>query len=125
MTTVPALLLTRTVATVEPRLYAWCVEVPGNVGTQRQTLDVPTCFVPFRAWIVRLWHENPIALTRDATTLSERFVVRTIPVIYRGIGMPAAWSVRHAGCTPAWRREWVRIAGCCIRSCHGTGRYSC
>lgn len=104
-----ALLLSRKVATVEQRLYEWCIEAPRKAGTQRQTLDVTTCFVPFLAWIVRLWHGNQIALTLDATTLSDRFVVLTISVVYRGIGIPVAWTVLHAGRKQAWRREWLRM----------------
>jgi hypothetical protein len=76
-----ALLLSRKVATVEQRLYEWCVEAPRKAGTQRQARDVTTWFVPFRAWIVRLWRGNQLALTLDATTLRDGCVVLTISVV--------------------------------------------
>ncbi len=105
--TVLALLLTRTVATVEQRLDEWCVEAPRKAGAQRQALAVTTWFVPFLAWIVRVWHGNHIALTIDATTLRDRFVARTIAVVSRGMGIPVAWTVLHAGRNQAWRCAWL------------------
>lgn len=104
-----ALLRTQKVATIEQRLYEWCVEAPRKAGTQRQTLDVTTCFAPFLAWIVRVWHGKQIALALDATTLHDRFVVLTISVVYRGTGIPVAWTVLPAGQSRSWRREWLRM----------------
>lgn len=104
-----ALLLGRKVATVEQRLYEWCIEAPRKAGTQRQSLAVTTCFVPFLAWIIRLWQGTQLALTLDATTLNDRFVVLSVSVVYRGIGIPVAWTVLRAGRKQAWRREWLRM----------------
>ena len=104
-----ALLLGRKVTTVEQRLYEWCIEAAHKAGQQRQTLDVTTCFAPLLAWIVRLWHGTQIALTLDATTLSDRFVVLSISVVYRSVGIPVAWTVLVAGHKQAWRREWLQM----------------
>jgi hypothetical protein len=48
-------------------------------------------------------------LTLDATTLRDYFVVLTISVVYRGIGIPVAWTMLLAGRKQAWRREWLRM----------------
>jgi hypothetical protein len=104
-----ALLLHCKVANVEQRLYEWCLDAKDKAGTKRQTVEVTTCFVPLLRWIVRMWTGTQIALTADATTLSDRFVILTISVVYRGIGMPVAWTILPAGQKRAWRREWLRM----------------
>jgi hypothetical protein len=66
---------------------------------------VTTCFVPLLRWIVSLWHGTQLALTLDASLLSDRFVVLAISVVYRGIGLPVAWTILPAGKKHAWQRE--------------------
>jgi hypothetical protein len=104
-----ALLLDQKPANIEPRLYEWCLDAQEKAGTQRQSLEVTTCFVPLLRWIVSLWHGKQLALTLDATPLSDRFVVLIISVVYRGIGIPVAWTILPAGKKKAWRREWLRM----------------
>src|SRR5918912_1512287 len=77
-----ALLLQQRAGTVEQRLREWCYAAADKRGTQRQTLEVTTCFVPLLRWIVRLWTGTALALAIDATTLSDRFVVLTASVVY-------------------------------------------
>ena len=45
----------------------------------------------------------------DATSLGARFVVLTLCVVYRGCGIPVAWTVLPANQPRAWRREWLRL----------------
>lgn len=104
-----ALLLDRKTASVEQRLYEWCIESEHKAGTHRRALDVTSCFVPLLRWIVQIWSSNQLALTLDATTLSDRFVVLVVSVVYRGIGIPVAWTVLPAAQKRAWRREWLRL----------------
>jgi len=104
-----ALLLNCKVATVEQRLYEWCIESEHKAGPRRKTLDVTSCFVPLLCWIVQLWSGSQLALTLDATSLSDRFVVLVVSVVYRGIGIPVAWTLLPAGKKRAWRREWLRL----------------
>ena len=104
-----ALVLSLKVANLEQRLYEWCLDTPDKAGRQRQELDVTSCFVPLLRWIVRLWHGTSLALTVDATTLSDRFVVLVVSVVYRGIGIPVAWTILPAGRKHAWRCEWLRL----------------
>ena len=104
-----ALLMGQKVATVEQRLYEWCCDPSHKAGAKRQPLDVTTCFVPLLRWIVTLWTGTHLALALDATTLGARFVVLTLSVVYRGCGIPVAWTVLPANQPGAWRREWLRL----------------
>lgn len=104
-----ALLLGQPVANLEQRLYEWCLDAKDKAGRKRTDLEVTTCFVPLLAWIVRLWTTTQIALTIDATSLSDQFVVLAICVVYRGCAIPVAWTILPAGQKRAWRREWLRM----------------
>jgi hypothetical protein len=104
-----ALLLNQKVANVEQRLYEWCLDAPDKAGRKRTALEVTSCFVALLGWIVRLWAGTQIALTLDATSLGDRFVVLAICVVYRGCAIPVAWTILPAQKKPAWRREWLRM----------------
>lgn len=104
-----ALLLGHKLANLEQRLYEWCLEAKDKAGLKRTALDVTTCFVPLLCWIVQLWSAKQIALTLDATSLGERFVVLAVCVVYRGCGIPVAWTILPAGKKRAWRREWLQM----------------
>ena len=104
-----ALLLEQKVANIEQRLYEWCLDAPDKAGTKRQALDVTTCCVPLLRWIVRLWAGTQLALTVDASSLGDRFVVLAVSVVYRGCAIPVAWTILPAGQKGAWRREWLRL----------------
>lgn len=104
-----ALLLQLKVDNVEQRLYEWCLEAKDKAGTQRQSVDVVACQLALLRWLVRLWSGTQLALTIDATSLGARFVVLTVSVVYRGIGIPVAWTILPAGRKGAWRREWLRM----------------
>src|SRR6266542_1445064 len=45
----------------------------------------------------------------DANSLGDRFVVLAVCVVYRGCGIPVAWTILPAGKKRAWRREWLRM----------------
>lgn len=104
-----ALLLKEKVANIEQRLYEWCLDAQDKAGRKRSHLEVTSCFVPLLSWIVRLWTGEQLALTLDATSLSDRFVVLALCVVYRGCAIPVAWTVLPAGHKRAWRREWLRL----------------
>lgn len=104
-----ALLLHQKVANVEQRLYEWCLEAHDKAGRKRTALEVTTCFVPLLGWIVSLWAGTQIALTLDATSLGDRFVVLAICVVYRGCAIPVAWTILPAQKKRAWRKEWLRM----------------
>ncbi len=104
-----AMLLGQKVGTVEQRLREWCYNVSDKRGQKRQALDVTTCFVPLLKWIISLWSGTAIALVLDATTLGDRFVVLTISVVYRGVGIPVAWTILAGQQKGAWRGHWLRM----------------
>lgn len=95
--------------TVERRLREWCYDASDKRGQQRQDLEVSTCFAPLLAWIVSLWRTSRIALAMDATQLSDRFVVLTVSVVYRGCAIPVAWHVCRAHQKGSWRPHWLRL----------------
>ena len=95
--------------TVRQRLREWCYETQAKRGKKRQEVHVETCFAPVLAWVLSWWTGTQLALALDATTLSDRFVVLAISVVYRGCAIPVAWVVLEAGKKQAWRREWLRM----------------
>lgn len=95
--------------TVERRLREWCYDAADKRGKQRRELEVSTCFAPLLAWIVSLWRTNRMALALDATQLSDRFVVLSVSVLYRGIGIPVAWHICPAHEKESWRPHWLRM----------------
>lgn len=101
------LLLGVKVANLEQRLYEWCLDAPDKAGTKRTAVEVTDCFMPLLAWIVRLWSGTQLALTIDASSLSDRFVVLAICVVYRGNAIPVAWTILPAGQKGAWRGAWL------------------
>lgn len=104
-----AMLLQKKANTLEQRLREWCYDVKHKRGTQRQELEVSTCFVPLVQWIVSLWTTTAIALVLDATSLGERFVVLTLSVVVRGCAIPVAWTVLVGQQKRAWRPHWLRM----------------
>src|SRR2546422_4498154 len=61
-------------ASVRNRLRAWYLPADLKSGSQRQELQVTTCFAPLLRWLCRDWPEPRLALALDASTLDERFV---------------------------------------------------
>lgn len=104
-----ALLTGQKGANLEQRLYEWALNAKDKAGTKRTELHVETSFVPLLQWIVRLWSTTNLALTIDASSLSDRFVVLAVCVVYRGCAIPVAWTILPAGKQHAWRREWLRM----------------
>jgi hypothetical protein len=104
-----SLLLDQKLATIEQRLYDWCLDAQDKHGGKRQDLDVSRCFAPLLSWLVRLWSTNHLALTIDASSLGDRFVVLAVSVVYRGCAIPVAWTILPANQKRAWRREWLRM----------------
>src|SRR5262245_2279923 len=104
-----ALLLQVKSANLEQRLYEWCLEATDKAGRKRTALNLSACFAPLLAWIVRLWTSQQIALSVDATNLTDRLVVLAVCVVFRGCAIPVAWTILEATQQQAWRREWLRM----------------
>ena len=114
ITTVAALLAdltTTSLSTMRQRLREWCYDAPDKKGEHRQDVDVTLCFAPWVCWIVSLWpQEEPrLALGMDATTLSDRFTVLCISVLYRGCAIPVAWKLMRGGEKGSWEPYWKTL----------------
>jgi hypothetical protein len=95
--------------TIRQRLREWYYEAPAKQGTQRQALQVETCFAPLLGWIVSWWQGTQLAVALAATTLGACFVVLAISVVYRGCAIPVAWVILPANQKHPWRGEWLRL----------------
>jgi len=104
-----ALLVGHKASTVAQRLREWCDPIERKRGSKRQALDGSTCFAPLLAWLLRLWPTTTLALAVDATTLSQRFVVLAISVVYRGCAIPVASTILPHYQRGQWRLHWLRM----------------
>ena len=50
-----------------------------------------------------------LALGMDATTLSDRFTVLAISVLYRGCAIPVAWKIVRSHEKGAWEPYWKEL----------------
>jgi len=105
------LLMRQKAGTVQQRLREWCYDEEDKQGSHRQQLQVECCFAPLLRWVVSLWQGTALALVLDATTLGDRLVVLSISVVYRGCGLPVAWTVLPAQQKGAWRGHWLNLLG--------------
>lgn len=58
-----------------------------------------------------MWPEDEkrLALAADASTLSDRFTVLVISVVYRGCGIPIAWKIVEATKPGSWKPHWQEL----------------
>lgn len=100
------------------RLREWCYNAPDKKGKQREEVHVVTCFAPLLCWILTWWApgEHRLALAMDASTLSDRFTVLAISVLYRGCAIPVAWAIVKAGQPGQWKPDWLALFDCLIGS---------
>jgi len=96
-------------STVRERLRDLYREGVAKAGAQRPPLDLGTCWAPWLSWIVKAWRSQQRALTLDATTLGNRFVVLAVSVRYRGSAGPVAWKFSRAAEKHAWPPEWQEL----------------
>src|SRR2546421_1069738 len=114
ITSVAALLadlLGTSLSTLRQQLREWCYDAQDKKGEHRQEVDVTLCFAPLVCWIVSLWpaSECRLALAMDATTLSDRFTVLSISVVYRGCAIPVAWKMLRGGEKGSWKPYWKAL----------------
>jgi hypothetical protein len=104
-------LLTSSVSTLRQQLREWCYDAKDKKGEHRQEVDVRLCFGPLLAWILSWWPKTEcrLALGMDATTLTDRFTVLCISVLYRGCAIPVAWKVLRGGEKGSWEPHWKAL----------------
>jgi hypothetical protein len=95
--------------TLRSRLQEFYQPATAKSGTQRQELDVTTCFPPLLAWVLKGWPSTQLALALDATSLGDIFTVLSISVVYRGSAIPVAWKILPANVKHAWKPEWITL----------------
>lgn len=103
-----ALQLSCSEGSLTQRLREWCYDAKDKKGVRRQAVDVTTCFAPLLAWVLSLWpaQERHLALAIDASTLSQRFTVLCVSVLYRGCAIPVAWKIVAADAKGSWQPHW-------------------
>lgn len=97
--------------TMRQRLREWCYDAEDKKGKQRQEVDVTLCFAPLLRWVLSWWpcQECRLALGMDASTLSDRFTVLAISVLYRGCAIPVAWKMVRSHEKGAWEPYWKEL----------------
>ncbi len=100
--------------TLRQQLREWCYDATDKKGVHRQEVDVTLCFGPLLGWIVSKWPhgECRLALGMDATTLTDRFPVLCVSVLYRGCAIPVAWKVLCGGEKGSWQPYWKALFTC-------------
>lgn len=94
--------------TLTQRLREWCYDAKDKKGSHRQAVEVTTCFAPLMAWVLSWWsaESRQLALVIDASTLSQRFTVLCVSVVYRGCAIPVAWKLVVADAKGSWQPYW-------------------
>jgi hypothetical protein len=87
---------------VRQGLREWLYDGADRAAPGRTELDVTACFPALLRWIAHWWRGTELALAIDATHLSDRVVLLTISVLYRGCALPVAWRVVPAGKPGGW-----------------------
>jgi hypothetical protein len=101
--------LARPANTVRQRLREFYQPAGRKRGHNRSELNPALCCGPLVRWITAGWSERRVALALDATSLGERFTVLTAAVVYRGCGIPVAWTVLQGNIPGAWHPHWVTL----------------
>jgi Transposase DDE domain len=97
------------------RLREWCYDARDKKGAQRSEVVVCSCFRPLLRWVLSWWADagkqgqQQLALAMDASTLSDRFTVLCISVLYRGCAIPVAWAIVPAWGKGAWKPIWLDL----------------
>ena len=94
------------------RLREWCYDAQDKKGAQRSEVVVCSCFAALVRWVLTWWAEagpQQLAVAMDASTLSDRFTVLCLSVLYRGCAIPVAWAIVPAWGKGAWQPIWLDL----------------
>lgn len=97
--------------TVRQQLREWYKDGEKKKGTQREEIEVKSCFAPLVKWVLSWWSESEkrLALVLDASTLGQRFTVLAISIVYRGCAIPVAWVIVSATASDEWKKYWLSL----------------
>lgn len=104
-------LLDERFANMKRRLRELTYESEAKSGSQRQTLDVTSCFAPLLAWIISRFEDNAcqLVLAFDATHLRDRFTILSVSVVINGSAIPVAWHIRRSDTKGEWNPIWQEL----------------
>ncbi len=93
------------------RLREWYYDAADKKGEHRCQIEVRECFAPLLRWVLAWWpaDKHRVALALDASSLSDRFTVLCISVLYRRCAIPVAWCVLHANAPGEWKPLWLDL----------------
>jgi len=95
---------------VRQRVREFYYEAAAKRGNKRREVEVASCFAPLLAFLLAHWQgQKRLVLALDASQLGNRFVVLSISVMYRGGGLPVAWTLLAVGQKHSWSQEWERM----------------
>jgi hypothetical protein len=97
--------------TVRQRLRDLYLPGDQKAGASRTTFDVRLCCPGLFRWITATWADRRLALALDPTTLGDRFTVLTVALVYRGCGIPLAWTVLEGNEPEAGNPIWKELLG--------------
>lgn len=106
-----ASLLNASESSLRQRLREWCYDAADKKGAPRQELEVSPCFVSLLRWVLSWWDpaEHRLALAMDASSLSDRFTVLAVSVLYRGCAIPVAWKLIRENEPGSWEPYWKAL----------------
>lgn len=100
----------RPMGRLRQQLREFYYEAEAKRGTRRREVEVEACFAPLLAGLLLRWRgEKKLVLALDASQMGSRFVVLSISVMYRGCGLPVAWTILAAHQKHGWNQEWKRL----------------
>jgi hypothetical protein len=92
------------------RLREFYYEAKAKRGKKRREVQVEKCFAELLRGMLRGWQgRKELVLALDASALGERFVTLNLSVVYRGCGIPVAWTILRANQTEGWKAHWLRL----------------
>ena len=95
--------------TMRQRLREWCYDRKDKKGDKRTDIEVESCFPFLMRWIMAWWEGTQVAIALDATTLSLKFTVLSVSVVYRSSAIPVAWTITKGNAKGEWNKHWFRM----------------
>jgi hypothetical protein len=79
------------------RLKTWYAQT----NNAKRRLNVHACFAGLLRWITTHWSQPTWLLAMDATTISNRWIILSVSVLYKQRAIPVAWQV-----LPWHKQKW-------------------
>lgn len=106
-----AVFLTIKLCTLRQRLRELYQPASAQIGNARSEFDFTLCFAPLIRWAAADQPDKRLIIALDPTCLTDRFRVLCAAVLYRGCGLPVAWTVQTAEEKGSWNDIWFDLLG--------------